>query len=117
MASDIDLAVRASRAIETHLTRRLGAEGKGLHEKLSSVAGRVGEQDAKDIRFVATIRNKVVHEDHPLDADVRASLARIAYRITGRPVTPGQRAKQLLSRAVIAGVLIAIAAAAYAAFV
>lgn len=51
-----------SKKIERILSE-LGAEGKGLHQKLDSIEDRIDEQIAREIRFIATIRNKRMHED------------------------------------------------------
>lgn len=58
----VELAVNSSKELEHLLETRLGATGKGLHEKLSSVESKLPEKVVKAIRSVATIRNKVVHE-------------------------------------------------------
>ncbi|MFW2373665.1 MAG: DUF4145 domain-containing protein [Gammaproteobacteria bacterium] len=62
--SDIDLAVKSSKKIESTLERVLGAQGKGLHEKVSSVEGKIPTALVKRIRYIATIRNKLIHEDN-----------------------------------------------------
>jgi hypothetical protein len=61
--SDIDLAVKKSKRLEALLTRRWGATGKGLHEKVDSVQSRLPPELVRDIRKVATVRNKIVHDD------------------------------------------------------
>ena len=61
MASDIDLVVRACRDLEQLLTRQYGAQGRGLHAQVSSVEGKLPEPAVKALRFVATMRNRVVH--------------------------------------------------------
>lgn len=61
--SDIELVIRYSRALESLLGKRLGATGTGLHEKITSVEKRLGEPLVKRLRWIATIRNKVVHEE------------------------------------------------------
>ncbi|QRN97035.1 hypothetical protein JRI60_50140 [Archangium violaceum] len=60
---DITPVVRAAKRIETLLEAKFGAQGRGLHEKLSSVERQVPAELHKTIRYVATVRNKVVHED------------------------------------------------------
>lgn len=62
MASDIETAIKYSKAVESLLTKQFGAQGKGLHEKLSSVERRLPASLVKRIRYLATMRNKVVHE-------------------------------------------------------
>ena len=61
--SDIELAVATARRLESLLESRFGASGRGLHEKLASVEARLPPEALRDGRYVATMRNKVVHED------------------------------------------------------
>jgi hypothetical protein len=65
--SDIDLAVTRSRKLEQILERDFGASGRGLHEKTSSVEDRLPEPLVRKLRLVATVRNKVLHEEGPID--------------------------------------------------
>ncbi|HEY1191925.1 MAG TPA: hypothetical protein VGE74_30120, partial [Gemmata sp.] len=62
--SDIELAVTRTKALESLLEQALGATGKGLHEKVTSVQARLSPGLVKKLRFVATVRNKIVHESH-----------------------------------------------------
>ena len=61
--SDIELAVTGSKRIEKLLEDRLGAVGRGLHEKVSSVERLLPERIVKMTRFVASVRNAIVHGD------------------------------------------------------
>jgi hypothetical protein len=61
--SDIELAVTTARRLESLLETRFGASGRGLHEKLASVEATLPSEVLRDGRYVATMRNKVVHED------------------------------------------------------
>jgi hypothetical protein len=61
--SDIDLAIKTSKRLERLLETRYGAEGRGLHEKLASVESMLSPEALGHGRYVATMRNKVVHED------------------------------------------------------
>lgn len=61
--SDIDLAIKSSKKIESTLERVLGAQGKGLHEKVTSIEGKIPAALVKRIRYIATIRNKLIHEE------------------------------------------------------
>jgi len=70
--SDIDRAVRASKHIEAALVRTLNATGKGLHEKLSSVEKKLPAALVKRIRYIATVRNKIIHDDEYRKFDDRA---------------------------------------------
>lgn len=65
--SQIETAVKASKEIESLLEARFGATGRGLHEKLESVQAQIPKEIARKARFIATIRNKLVHE-HGFDA-------------------------------------------------
>jgi hypothetical protein len=62
-SSDIELAVTTARRLESLLEARFGASGRGLHEKLASVEASLPPEVLRDGRYVATMRNKVVHED------------------------------------------------------
>jgi hypothetical protein len=74
--SDIELAVTRTKTLEALLEQALGAAGKGLHEKVSSVQGRLPPALVKKLRFVATVRNKIVHEASYQQIDDRAGFVR-----------------------------------------
>ncbi len=59
--SAIEIAVQASQSLEKALAA-LGATGKGLHEKTESVSAYLPQDLVKRLHWIATIRNKVVHE-------------------------------------------------------
>lgn len=61
--SDIDLVVKQSRKIESLLKAHYHAEGKGLHQLVTSCEERLPHEVIGKLRFIATMRNKVVHED------------------------------------------------------
>lgn len=63
MADKFTQLIEISQKTERLLETRFGASGRGLHEKLSSVADRIPEKTQRKIRFIATIRNKAAHED------------------------------------------------------
>ena len=65
MASEQEIAkiIMLTRKIETLLGNKFHAQGKGLHEKISSVENILSEDLVKSLRFLATIRNKAMHED------------------------------------------------------
>lgn len=73
--SDIDLAVTRVKALEG-LLEAVGATGKGLHEKVTSVQAKLPQSLVRKIRFVATIRNKIVHEADYKQIDDRAGFVR-----------------------------------------
>ena len=74
--SDIELAVTRTKALESLLEQALGATGKGLHEKVSSVQDRLAPALVKRMRFVATVRNKIVHESNYQQIDDRTGFIR-----------------------------------------
>ena len=63
MPSDLDLAVRSSKRFEAILGTRFGARGRGLHEKVDSVKRDLDAETVRALRLIATVRNKIVHED------------------------------------------------------
>jgi len=48
--------------IETVLSE-MGASGRGLHAKLTSIESQLDGSVVRKIRFIASIRNKLLHED------------------------------------------------------
>ncbi|HZX33389.1 MAG TPA: hypothetical protein VFF03_18715, partial [Rhodocyclaceae bacterium] len=61
-------AIDVTRQLET-LLETLGATGKGLHERTSSVEAKLPAALVRKLRFVASVRNKIVHEDELLPDD------------------------------------------------
>lgn len=57
------LMLCVSRKLEKLLGEWYGAEGKGLHEKMTSVEREIDPADAKSIRYLASVRNQVTHDD------------------------------------------------------
>lgn len=60
--SDIEKVVLASKRLEGLLRKQHGATGKGLHE-LTEDAKDLPKQAVKKLHYVATLRNKVIHEE------------------------------------------------------
>ena len=113
--SDIDLAVTRSRKLEQMLERDFGASGRGLHEKTSSVEGRLPQSLVRKLRLVATVRNKVVHEEGPIDDRKRfLAAADEAERELARLARPRRGQGRRLVRAVIAAIILAAVAAGVA---
>ncbi|GAL16234.1 hypothetical protein JCM19233_7257 [Vibrio astriarenae] len=61
--SDIEKVVVRTRRLEKLLRAQYHAEGRGLHQLISSCEERLPHDVISRLRFVATIRNKVVHEE------------------------------------------------------
>jgi hypothetical protein len=94
MPSDLDRVIKLSKRLESLLATRLGATGKGLHEKVSSVETEVDPATVADLRAVATVRNRLVHEDGYDRVDNRRELlarGRRAEKALERLKAPGHR--------------------------
>ena len=64
----IGKVINYTKKIEGILENKYAAEGKGLHEKVSSVESRLDEAIVKRIRYIASVRNGLMHEpDYTLD--------------------------------------------------
>ncbi|GLT19032.1 hypothetical protein GCM10007938_28140 [Vibrio zhanjiangensis] len=61
--SDIETVVTRTRKIETLLRTQYHAEGKGLHQLVTSCEERLPHDVIGKLRYIATIRNKIVHEE------------------------------------------------------
>lgn len=55
--------IEKTKKIESILEKKYGAEGRGLHEKCTNVENKIDLKVIKKIRLIATIRNKLIHED------------------------------------------------------
>lgn len=80
MPSDLDTAVRVSKRLEALLAARHGATGRGLHEKVDSVRAELAPETVRDLRLVATVRNRIVHEEGYDRIDGRRSFLEAARR-------------------------------------
>ncbi|MEZ8340126.1 hypothetical protein AB6C52_20045 [Vibrio cyclitrophicus] len=60
--SSYEIVIENSKDLEGRLAK-VGATGKGLHEKTSSVSAMLAPELVKELRAVATIRNKLIHEE------------------------------------------------------
>lgn len=60
--SDIEFVLAKCKTIETLLVESFGATGRGLHEKISSVEHLLSPRIVQQGRYIATIRNKIVHD-------------------------------------------------------
>lgn len=57
-----EVVITGCKGLEQLLTSQLGAQGRGLHEKVSSVEHRLTPQLIRKLRFIAAARNRLVHE-------------------------------------------------------
>jgi hypothetical protein len=79
--SDINLVIRKSKKYETVLTKNYGAVGKGLHEKISSIENLIEVDLIKSLRLVATVRNKLLHDDDYKKIDNREGFLKACLHI------------------------------------
>ena len=64
-SNDYELAIKTSKDLEHLLEQEWGAEGKGLHEKITWVqhsSSPLPDDLMRRMRFLATVRNKLIHE-------------------------------------------------------
>ncbi|OQR83853.1 hypothetical protein ACHHYP_14186 [Achlya hypogyna] len=61
-SNDYELVIKCSKELEYILEADFGATGRGLHEKISSANGDFSPQLVRQMRYLATIRNKLIHE-------------------------------------------------------
>lgn len=58
----IETVVLLTREIES-LLDKAGASGRGLHDKVTSIESQLDNSTIKRLRWIATMRNKTLHED------------------------------------------------------
>jgi len=64
--SQIETVVRGSKQIEKLLKEGFGAQGRGLHEYLSDVENQISDNIVRRARYIASVRNKVIHDDEEI---------------------------------------------------
>lgn len=60
--NDFQLVIEASKELEYLLATHFGADGRGLHERISSAAHQLPPPTVRTLRFVASVRNALVHD-------------------------------------------------------
>ncbi|KOO05747.1 hypothetical protein [Vibrio hepatarius] len=96
--SDIEKVVMRTRKIESLLRTQYHAEGKGLHQLITSCEERLPHDVISKLRFIATIRNKIVHE-HEYKLENRNDFLRVCDECE-KELTP--RSSRFVWRAAIA---------------
>lgn len=74
--SDYELVITNCKRLEGMLEKGFGASGRGLHEKVTSVQAKLPEPLIKKLRYIATIRNQLVHDEDRHKIDDKASFQR-----------------------------------------
>lgn len=78
---DIALAIQSSKRLEG-LLEKMGAEGKGLHTKTNNIENKLPSDVKKKLHYVATLRNKIVHDDDYRQLNDRFSFVHACMRIS-----------------------------------
>ena len=94
---DYELVITRTKRLEALLERDFSARGRGLHERVSSVQERLPDATIKRLRFIATVRNKLIHEPDYRRLDDRRGFVR-ACREAERELhrlRPGRRRRSL----------------------
>ncbi|NLS13639.1 DUF4145 domain-containing protein [Vibrio sp. SM6] len=84
--SDIEKVVVRTRRLESLLRRQYHAQGKGLHQLINSCEERLPHAVVGKLRFIASVRNRMVHEENARLDDRRGFLA--ACDFCERELTP-----------------------------
>lgn len=61
-SNDYELVIKISKDLEYLLEIEFNAYGKGLQEKISSISDQLPSDLIKKMRYLGTIRNKLIHE-------------------------------------------------------
>ena len=62
-SNDYELVIRSAKELEFILESKFGASGQSIHQKIDSLpANTLPDSLVKQMRFLATMRNKLVHE-------------------------------------------------------
>ncbi|MHB1656122.1 MAG: hypothetical protein ACYCSZ_07175 [Burkholderiales bacterium] len=64
-----DIAIEFAKFFETKLVAK-GATGRGLHEKVSSIEAKLTPKLTQDLRKIASIRNKQLHESDTPEIEI-----------------------------------------------
>jgi hypothetical protein len=59
--SDFEIVLRAAKELEFLLSTQFGAQGSSVHEMTSSIIELLPPDTVRRLRFLATLRNKIVH--------------------------------------------------------
>ena len=113
MPSDIEVVIKYTKRLETILEDRFGATGRGLHEKITCVGGKLPPDTVKKLRYIATIRNKLMHDDSYKQIDDRKEfisackmVEKAIEKMNSNPI-PREPRNSLLAIAVSAAALLA----------
>lgn len=107
MADNFTQVVQMAQTLERLLEIRYNAQGRGFHEKLSSVQSQIPENIQKKIRYIATMRNKAAHENVKVATENYKSI-RKAYNEVLPTLSGATSFWTLLKRKlIVAGIMIA----------
>ncbi|TYZ65961.1 hypothetical protein PybrP1_010957 [[Pythium] brassicae (nom. inval.)] len=75
-SNDFQLVIEASKELEHLLGTHFGADGRGLHERISTAAHQLPPPTVRTLRFVASVRNALVHDHRVTRLEDRALFER-----------------------------------------
>ena len=114
MSQQVEL-LSLSRDFENLLTEIFGATGQGLHQKVNSVEAQLPPEVTKKLRFIASVRNGVVHKgdvDAATLENIRARSAETFHYLEGRrPAKVASHGNVMLGVfviAIVAAVVVAV---------
>lgn len=91
--SDLERLLAVTRELESALRAR-GAHGRGLHSLVSSLEPTLPVELVKQLRWIATVRNEMLHEAHRpsfyID-DLERTARKALHQLGGRRLLPGLR--------------------------
>lgn len=84
----------ASKTLEDLLTTNYKAEGRGLHEKVTSVQLKLPALAVRGLRIIGTVRNKVIHDPEFPKSEIPDDFNSLASELT-EILTKKQKRKKI----------------------
>ncbi len=79
--TDLELAVKRSKRLERRLRDAMHVDGRGLHELTTHAQRQLPAETVKQLRYVATVRNQLVHDLDVTMMDDRGGFVRACDEI------------------------------------
>lgn len=78
--SDIELVIKRCKRLESLLGKHFAADGRGLHEKVTSVEHALPNPLVKRLRFIATVRKSSCTRKMPSSSKIAENTSKLATR-------------------------------------
>lgn len=76
-----EIIIKYSKKIESEL-KDIGAEGKGLHELITSIEDQIPYEIVKMMRYIASVRNNLIHnDDYDLTNDILSNYSEACKKV------------------------------------